>query len=114
MNDITSPDKGKRIAELNDAFRKTGVGGKAMMTASVAALSNEVVACAVATMQTFNDFNEDNDPHEEHDCFIFEVAGERFMWKCDYYDKSMEFGSEDPADPAKTTRVGTLMLASDY
>ena len=60
------------------------------------------------------DFTEDNDPHGEHDFGSFELAGRKFFWKIDYYDANMEFGSEDPADPAKTTRVLTIMLAEEY
>ena len=106
--------KSARIAELNDQFRKTGKGGRTVMTAAVAHLAAEIVAQAVAIVASFNDFTEDNDPHHEHDFFSFEVAGETFFWKCDYYDKALEFGSDDPSDPEKTTRVATLMLASDY
>jgi hypothetical protein len=32
----------------------------------------------------------------------------------DYYNKDVDGGSEDPADPDKTKRIGTLMLAEDY
>lgn len=55
-----------------------------------------------------------NDPHKEHDFGSFEIAGRKFFFKLDYYDSAMEFGSEDPADPSKTTRVLTIMLASEY
>ena len=56
----------------------------------------------------------DNDPNGEHDFGNFELAGQKFFWKIDYYDTTMEFGSEDPADSAKTTRVLTIMLTSEY
>jgi hypothetical protein len=36
------------------------------------------------------------------------------MFKIDYYDQNMEYGSPDPADPRLTRRVLTIMLASDY
>jgi len=36
------------------------------------------------------------------------------FFKIDYYDKTLEWGSEDPSDPEKTTRVMILMLASEY
>jgi hypothetical protein len=111
---INALSKSARIAELNDEFRKTGNGGKTVMTRVVADLPVEVISRAVAIVQTFNGFTEDNDPHGEHDFFSFEVAEQKFFWKCDYYDREMEFGSEDPSDPERTTRVATLMLASDY
>ena len=102
-----------RIRELNDAFRKTFAGGKIVMTASVAELPELVRANALLELTRFN-ITADNDPHGEHDFGSFELVGRTFFWKVDYYNPTMEFGSEDPSDPAKTTRVLTLMLAEDY
>jgi hypothetical protein len=104
----------QRIRDLNDALRTALTGGKVMMTASVQALPPNVVAAAIAKMRAFNEFDTDNDPHAEHDFGSFEFAGETFFWTIEYYDKRMEFGSEDPSDRNKTTRVLLLMLASDY
>ena len=59
-------------------------------------------------------FTADNDPHEEHDFGNFELAGHKFFFKIDYFDANMEFGSENPADLTKTTRVLTIMLAEEY
>jgi hypothetical protein len=53
-------------------------------------------------------------PHGEHDFLSFEHCNRTFFWKCDYYDKEMDAGSEDLADSDRTSRVGTLMLAEDY
>lgn len=112
--DIDSPDKLARIRELNDKLRTTGIGGKIMMTRSVANLPEFIRHRALKLMREFDDFNLNNDPHHEHDCFSFKESGYTFMVKIDYYDKSLEFGSEDPANPDVTTRVCNLMLAEDY
>jgi hypothetical protein len=103
-----------KIRELNDRFRTTMTGGRVMMTAGVDALPSDVKATVIRRVATFSDFNADNDPHAEHDFGSFEVADRKFFFKLDYYDSAMEFGSEDPADPAKTTRVLTIMLAEEY
>jgi Protein of unknown function (DUF3768) len=103
-----------RIALLNDAFRKTFSGGKIMMTAGVDALPDMVKAAALQKVADFQEFSDDNDPYSEHDFGSFELVSRRFFWKIDYYDKRCEFGSDDPADPDKTTRVLTIMLAEDY
>lgn len=103
-----------RIRDLNDAFRRSFAGGKVMMTAGVAAMTDEKRAEVFDQVRTFEVFNADNDPRGEHDFGNFEIDGRKLFWKIDYYDAAVEFGSEDPADPSKTTRVLTIMLASEY
>ena len=103
-----------RIRELNDAFRTTFAGGQVMFTAGVNALPLEVKMPVMGRVMTFSDFTPENDPHGEHDFGSFELAGHKFFFKIDYYDATLEYGSEDPSDPAKTTRVLTIMLATEY
>ena len=107
------PDKA-RIRQLNDAFRTTFVGGVVVMTAGIEALPTELKARVLQAVRDFRDFDEGNDPHQEHDFGAFELSDTRFFFKLDYYDASMEFGSPDPSDAAKTTRTLTVMLAEEY
>ncbi len=74
----------------------------------------EVKMSVIFRVMTFSEFTPENDPYGEHDFGNFELAGRRFFFKLDYYDRDLVFGSDDPADPAKTTRVLTLMLAEEY
>ena len=102
------------IRNLNDAFRRSLAGGKVMMTAGIAALPDATRAKVLDEVRKFDAFSADSDPHGEHDFGNFGVDGRKLFWKIDYFDAAMEFGSEDPADPSKTTRVLTIMLASEY
>ena len=103
-----------RIAALNDALRQTGVGGRVMLTAGVATLPRDQRAGGIAAVQGFDAFSPDNDPHDEHDFGLLRFAEHRFIFKIDYYDQQLRGHSPNPADPAVTTRVLTIMLAEEY
>jgi hypothetical protein len=113
---MTKQSRAKRIADLNDKFRKSLVsGGRTYMTAGVNSKGPEFVAKALIKVMAFDDFNADNDPHAEHDFGSFELEGEKLFWKVDYYSTDdPDLGSEDPSDPTKTERVLTIMLAEEY
>jgi hypothetical protein len=106
--------KSGAIRLLNDNFRSTFIGGQVMMTLGVSELPIDVKANVLLQVKNFSAFDKGNDPHSEHDFGSFEVAGETFFWKIEYYDQDCRFGSEDPGDPDKTTRVLTVMLAEEY
>lgn len=106
-----------RIRELNDALRRDGVkaeGQSILITQGVNALGVAFVAALCDAVRHFETFTPDNDPHGEHDFGSLELDGERFFWKIDAYDRSLQYGSPDPSDPAVTHRVLTIMLASEY
>ena len=113
---LTDKPTRERIRDLNDAFRKNidPTLGRMMLTAGVSALPSDVRAMAIRMVATFDAFDDDNDPDGEHDFGAFDLVEHKFFFKLDYYDPRLEFGSDDPADPAKTTRVLTLMLAEEY
>lgn len=112
---LTNPnEQTRRIRMLNDNFRTTFLGGRVVMTTGVAALPIDIQARAILAVQQFSEFDRENDPHGQHDFGRIEVGDEIILFKIDCYDETMEAGSEDPADPTKTTRVLTLMFASEY
>ncbi len=110
----TTESKTDRIRALNDAFRRTFVGGAVMITAGIEAMPLDQRRSLLQKVRSFDAFSQDNDPHQEHDFGSIDEAGAGCFWKIDYYDKKTEFGSPDPADPAVTTRVMTIMLADEY
>ena len=114
---VTAPTNApeNRIRQLNDAMRRAGpFPGRWMMTQGVIAQGPEFILLAVRAIQAFSAFDADNDPYAAHDFGALEIEGEKLFWKIDYYDKSLEYGSEDPADPNKTARILTVMMASEY
>ena len=111
---MTTESKTDRIRELNDAFRRTFVGGAVMITAGVEAMPLDQRRSLLQKVRSFEAFSEGNDPHAEHDFGAVDEAGERYFWKIDYYDRATQYGSPNPADPAVTTRVLTVMRADEY
>ena len=103
-----------RIAALNDSLRRTLLGGRVTITAGIAALGPECQSGIVRAVARFDSFDNNNDPHEEHDFGAMEVAGNSLFFKIDYFDHTLTCHSPDPTDPAVTTRILTIMLASEY
>ena len=111
------------IRTLNDKLRTTLTGGKVMITAGIQAMDPEAQARVLAAVRAFDAFTDENDPWGEHDMGALDVEVDgpgfgstthRIFFKHDYFDPTLSFLSDDPADPSKTVRVLTIMLADEY
>ncbi|WP_245412357.1 DUF3768 domain-containing protein [Notoacmeibacter ruber] len=102
------------IRRFNDQFRQTFVGGTVLTTVGVRELKGADQVAIIRAVQRFDDFHPENDPFEEHDFGAFDHDGTRYFWKIDYYDLDLHHRSKDPADPAFTMRVLTIMRADEY
>ncbi len=104
------------IAKLNDQFRHNPdkAGGKICVTRGAHELMRDYGTRHEVFLNVFMVDKFDFDPYSERDFRAFQVGDHKLFWEIDYYDKSMEFGSPDPSDPEKTTRVLTIMLAEEY
>ncbi|NEK15039.1 DUF3768 domain-containing protein [Rhizobium leguminosarum] len=105
-----------RIQLLNDQLRAFPFPprGEMVLTRGVADLSGDDLSEVLRRVRTFDAFTEHNDPHGEHDLGSFDYDGVRYFWKVDYYDRDKKYGSPNPADPAVTCRVLTVMRADEY
>lgn len=106
--------RAEMIARLNDQLRKRGTGGSIMVTVGVRRLDAFNATMLASALATYDAFDVDNDPHGERDFGDLEIFGADLLWKIDYYDNQLEYGSPDPADVAVTRRVLTVMLAAEY
>jgi hypothetical protein len=121
--DVTHPAIAVIIAKQNDAFRTSVTAcikssdippGKLVMTAGVAAQSDEFRAALIGALIAFDSFDVDSDPYGLHEMGVLEIEGERVWFKFDLYDEHYEYGSEAPTDPTRTRRVLTLLFPSEY
>ena len=88
--------------------------GKLVMTAGIAAQSDEFRAALIGALIAFDSFNADSDPYGLHEMGVLEIEGERVWFKFDLYDENYEYGAETPTDPKRTRRVLTLLFPSEY
>lgn len=113
-------DQTLRIAMLNDRCRQ-GFDRTARIVITAACLAtlagegglaSEILAQAavMAAVRRYVFKPEDGCERARGDLVL---AGHAVRFTIDYYDLSLEWGSENPADPPVTTRVMTIMLPSD-
>ena len=104
------------IRRLNDEMRFSIFIHKSQVrfTPGVSSLDPLDIIMLMFKIQKFNDFTTANDPYSEHDFGSIDFKNTKYFWKIDYYDKSLEFGSDDPSNPDITTRILTIMEASEY
>ena len=102
------------IRTLNDRFRQRLSGGQVFLTPGILELGRGAAQAVMLKVSSFDQFDDDNDPYGEHDMGGLKHEGHRIFWKIDYYDLLLSRGSPDPADPLVTSRVLTVMLASEY
>ncbi len=112
--EVINGRKVARIRYLNDLLRCQGIGGQVMVTAGIDALGPETVLRILKAVADFTDFDPHNDPHGERDCAMLTVDGLSILFKLDYFDTTLTMHSSDPADPAATCRVLTVMRANEY
>ena len=106
--------RAEAIARLNDQLRKQGVGGSVVVTRGVAELEGFDGRSLAVALAEYAAFDADNDPHGERDFGDLTLFDTDLLWKIDYYDADLKYGSNDPTDPSITKRVLTVMIAGEW
>jgi predicted RNA-binding Zn-ribbon protein involved in translation (DUF1610 family) len=123
-SEISTPNwaalgKTQIIQIQNDRFRRgdATIPGRRMITSGIqelAASAGKSVTDVMDEVAAFDTFTADSDPYHEHDFGSFDFEGQTCFWKLDYYNATLDGGSEDPSDLTQTQRVLTIMLSHEY
>jgi len=102
---INESERSKILREVNDTVRseifieeknKT-VPCKVLHTKGIVDRFSDDMVGLIKAVQNYEDFREANDPNGEHDMGFFKFGGQDdLIWKIDYYDQNLEYGSNDP------------------
>jgi Protein of unknown function (DUF3768) len=103
-----------KIRHLNDALRRTGLGGTVFITRGISDLRKDEQSAIRDAVATFDTFTDDNDPWTERDCATLTIGAREVMFKIDYYDNELQHASPAPWDPHQTHRVLTILLPEEY
>ncbi len=109
------------IANQNDQLRLGLLGGmpkgmkaQVLVTPGINAKGPAFVSLCLLSISMFKDFSEDNDPWGDRGFAALTVDDTRIYFKIDLYDEACEYGSSEPANLDRTTRVMTVLLPSEY
>lgn len=107
------------LAHLNDRCRlgldraaRTVITRTCLATFGKGNAATELAAWA-AILAAIRAIRFSDDDRTERDRGEIEFEGETVFFAIDAYDLDLHYGSEDPADPAVTRRVMTIMLRED-
>lgn len=104
----------ENIAELNDLLRQTFLTGRVVLTQGIQQLPAPTRERVLSMVRCYDDFDLGSDVYGERDFGGFDLNGQGYFWKIDYYDTDFHHLSPDPANPQVTRRVLTIMLADEY
>ena len=116
----TLTTRAEQIARLNDRVRHgldrsaRTVLSRGVHAAFCAGDPREALLAQAALMQAVRRHTFADDAHDERVFGKFAFRGQNILFKLDYFDLDLEYGSEDPADASQTTRVLTIMLSEEY
>ena len=71
----------EKVKQLNDAFRRSTVGGTFIFTSGISALDKQTREEIILGVRKFDNFTEGNDPYKEHDFGKLTIKGIDIFWK---------------------------------
>lgn len=102
------------IATLKYELRKDGTGGSISITRGVTSIEGADREALLAALAAFDSFDLNDGPHGGRDFGDLTMWNTELLLKLDYNAPGLCFGSNDPADPAVTHRVLTIMLPEEW
>lgn len=103
----------EKIYRLNNEFRQSFCGADAYKSPVLAALSVEVREDIYSAIRLSNYFDPETTNHPEHNFGTVRVHDHHITWAIGYMDKASEELSQDPSNPAVTTRIIDLMTTTE-